>query len=183
MVPLIGDVDTVKDALAVFQPTFERKIAALWRAKLGLVSTRDDDDALVRELLTLMAKGRVDFPVFFRRLSNLKREDPRADEPLRDLFIDRAAFDAWLVKYRARLEVEQSIDAARKVAMDQVNPKFVLRNHLAQIAIQKAQQKDFSEVQRLLHILQRPFDEQPEYESYAALPPDWAAGISVSCSS
>jgi uncharacterized protein YdiU (UPF0061 family) len=67
--------------------------------------------------------------------------------------------------------------------MDQVNPKFVLRNHLAQIAIQKAQQKDFSEVQRLLHILQRPFDEQPEYEGYAALPPDWAAGISVSCSS
>jgi uncharacterized protein YdiU (UPF0061 family) len=183
MVPLIGDVDTVKDALAVFQPTFEKKIAALWRAKLGLVSARDDDDALVRELLTLMAKGRVDFPVFFRRLSNLKREDPSADEPLRDLFIDRAGFDAWLVKYRARLEVEQSIDAARKSAMDQVNPKFVLRNHLAQIAIQKAQQKDFSEVQRLLHILQRPFDEQPEYESYAALPPDWAAGISVSCSS
>ena len=183
MVPLIGDVDTVKDALAVFQPTFEKKIAALWRAKLGMVSARDDDDALVRELLTLMAKGRVDFPVFFRRLSSLRREDPSADEPLRNLFIDRAGFDAWLVKYRARLEVEQSIDAARKIAMDQVNPKFVLRNHLAQIAIQKAQQKDFSEVQRLLHILQRPFDEQPEYESYAALPPDWAAGISVSCSS
>jgi uncharacterized protein YdiU (UPF0061 family) len=67
--------------------------------------------------------------------------------------------------------------------MDSVNPKFVLRNHLAQAAIEKAQQKDFSEVKRLLQILQRPFDEQPEHDAYAALPPDWAASISVSCSS
>jgi uncharacterized protein YdiU (UPF0061 family) len=183
MLPLMGDVETVKDALTVFQPTFDKKIAALWRAKLGLVSEQTDDDALVRELLSLMAAARVDFPVFFRRLTNLKRDEPSADEPLRDMFIDRSAFDAWLVKYRARLAAEHSVDAVRQVAMNQVNPKFVLRNHLAQIAIEKAQQKDFSEVARLLQILQQPFDEQPEYESYAALPPDWAAGISVSCSS
>jgi uncharacterized protein YdiU (UPF0061 family) len=183
LLPLMGDVETVKDALAVFQPTFDKKIASLWRAKLGLMSEQADDDALVRELLTLMAAARVDFPVFFRRLANLKRDDSVADEPLRDLFIDRSAFDAWLVKYRARLAAEHSVDAARKIAMNQVNPKFVLRNHLAQIAIEKAQQKDFSEVARLLRILQRPFDEQPEHEPYAALPPDWAANISVSCSS
>jgi uncharacterized protein YdiU (UPF0061 family) len=67
--------------------------------------------------------------------------------------------------------------------MNRVNPKFVLRNHLAQAAIEKAQQKDFSEVKRLHQILQRPFDEQPEHEAYADLPPDWAASISVSCSS
>jgi uncharacterized protein YdiU (UPF0061 family) len=183
LLPLMGDVEKVKDALAVFQPTFDKKIASLWRAKLGLMSEQADDDALVRELLTLMAAARVDFPVFFRRLANMKRGDPTHDEPLRDLFIDRSAFDAWLVKYRARLAAEHSVDAARKIAMNQVNPKFVLRNHLAQIAIEKAQQKDFSEVARLLRILQRPFDEQPEHESYAALPPDWAANISVSCSS
>jgi uncharacterized protein YdiU (UPF0061 family) len=67
--------------------------------------------------------------------------------------------------------------------MDKVNPKYVLRNYLAQIAIDKAQNKDFSEVNNLLQILQNPFDEQPEHEKYAALPPDWAAGIEVSCSS
>ncbi len=130
-----------------------------------------------------MATGRVDFPVFFRRISSLKCDDPSADAPLRDLFVDRDAFDAWLVKYRLRLRAEHRSDQARKLAMDSVNPKFVLRNHLAQVAIEKAQQKDFSEVKRLLQILQRPFDEQPEHDAYAALPPDWAASISVSCSS
>jgi uncharacterized protein YdiU (UPF0061 family) len=148
-----------------------------------LETEQADDDALVRELLTVMATGRVDFPVFFRRLSNLKCDDPSADAPLRDLFINRDAFDAWLVKYRLRLRMENSVDEARKIAMNRVNPKFVLRNHLAQAAIEKAQQKDFSEVKRLHQILQRPFDEQPEHEAYAGLPPDWAASISVSCSS
>jgi len=183
LLPLIGDVDTVKDTLTVFQPTYDKKIAALWRTKLGLATEQTDDDALVRELLTVMAAGRVDFPVLFRRLSGLTCDDINADEPLRDLFINRDAFDAWLVKYRHRLRLENSIDQARKIAMNRVNPKFVLRNHLAQTAIEKAQQKDFSEVKRLLQILQRPFDEQPEHEAYAALPPDWAATISVSCSS
>jgi uncharacterized protein YdiU (UPF0061 family) len=183
MLPLMGDVDTVKDALTVYQPTFEKKIGTLWRTKLGLETEQADDDALVRELLTVMATGRVDFPVFFRRLSSLKCDDPSADAPLRDLFINRDAFDAWLVKYRLRLRLENSVDEARKIAMNRVNPKFVLRNHLAQAAIEKAQQKDFSEVKRLHQILQRPFDEQPEHEAYAGLPPDWAASISVSCSS
>ena len=67
--------------------------------------------------------------------------------------------------------------------MNRVNPKYVLRNYLAQIAIDKAHNKDFSEVSHLLKLLQHPFDEQPEHEAYAALPPDWAAGIQVSCSS
>jgi uncharacterized protein YdiU (UPF0061 family) len=183
LLPLMGDVDTVKDALTVFQPTYDKKIAALWRAKLGLATTQAEDDALVRELLTTMANSRVDFPVFFRRLANLKCDDPSTEAPLRDLFIDRAAFDAWLIHYRKRLQQENSVDQARKIAMNHVNPKFVLRNHLAQTAIEKAQQKDFSEVKRLLHILQHPFDEQPENEAYAALPPDWAASLSVSCSS
>jgi uncharacterized protein YdiU (UPF0061 family) len=67
--------------------------------------------------------------------------------------------------------------------MDGVNPKYVLRNYLAQVAIEKAQNKDFSEVERLLSVLERPFDEQPENEHYAALPPDWASHLEVSCSS
>jgi uncharacterized protein YdiU (UPF0061 family) len=67
--------------------------------------------------------------------------------------------------------------------MDRVNPKFVLRNYLAQVAIQKAEQKDFSEIEILLTLLENPFDEHPQYESYAELPPDWAAHIEVSCSS
>lgn len=67
--------------------------------------------------------------------------------------------------------------------MNRVNPKYVLRNHLAEIAIRRAKEKDFSEVERLARVLRRPFDEQPEFESYAALPPDWAGSLEVSCSS
>jgi uncharacterized protein YdiU (UPF0061 family) len=67
--------------------------------------------------------------------------------------------------------------------MDAVNPKYVLRNYLAQIAIEKAQDKDFSEIGKLLKVLEKPFDEQPENENYAQLPPDWASELEVSCSS
>lgn len=183
MLPLIGDVDDVHHALSFYKPAFDAKMAALWRAKLGLRDEREQDEALVRGLLSIMAANRVDFSICFRRLSSLKLDNPSADSALTDLFIDRDAFAAWSVEYRQRLRAEGSIDAERKRAMDRVNPKFVLRNHLAQVAIEKAQQKDFSEVNRLLQILQHPFDEQPDNEAYAALPPDWAAGISVSCSS
>jgi uncharacterized protein YdiU (UPF0061 family) len=67
--------------------------------------------------------------------------------------------------------------------MDSVNPKYVLRNYLAQVAIEKAQQKDFSEISRLLAILEHPFDEQPEAEAYGPPPPDWGTRLQVSCSS
>jgi uncharacterized protein YdiU (UPF0061 family) len=181
MLPLIGDVDEVQEVLAVYKPAFSAKMDALWHAKLGLATVQEDDEPLIRRLLDILAAGRVDFPLFFRRLSGLTANG--GDAPLRDLFIDRSAFDAWSVEYRQRLRAEGSDDAARKAAMDRVNPKYVLRNYLAQVAIDKAQQKDFSEVRRLLQVLRRPFDEQPDNAVYAALPPDWAAGIEVSCSS
>jgi uncharacterized protein YdiU (UPF0061 family) len=67
--------------------------------------------------------------------------------------------------------------------MNRVNPKYVLRNYLAENAIRLAKEKDFTEVAQLLQVLRRPFDEQPELEAYAGLPPDWASGLEVSCSS
>lgn len=183
LLPLIGETDDVYDALSVFKPAFESSMQSLWQAKFGFSSKLEGDAALIDQLFSLMTAGRVDFPYFFRQLSSVKINATQEDENLRDLFIDRAAFDAWLSEYKQRLMLENSDDAERKQAMGKVNPKYVLRNYLAQIAIDKAQNKDFSEVKILLDILQRPFDEQPEHEKYAALPPDWAAGIEVSCSS
>ncbi len=183
LLPLIGEVDTAQQALSVFQPNFDAKMGALWRAKLGLRTEQPQDNALLRDLLGILEANRVDFSIFFRRLSSLTMDDATDDSALTDLFINRDAFVAWSAGYRQRLRAEGSDDAERHRAMKRVNPKYVLRNHLAQVAIDKAQQKDFSEVNQLLHVLQRPFDEQPEHEHYAALPPDWAAGISVSCSS
>ena len=158
----------------------------LLHAKLGLTMLDqhlDADRALFDAMFALMQANSVDFTLFFRRLGGLRSLDASGDEPLRDLFLDRPAFDAWAAQYRARLQAEHSDDTQRRLAMNQINPKYVLRNYLAQVAIEKAQNKDFSEVERLLAILQRPYDEQPEHESYAALPPDWASHLEVSCSS
>jgi uncharacterized protein YdiU (UPF0061 family) len=104
---------------------------------------------------------------------------------LRDLFLDRDAFDAWAVRYAERLRAEASIDAERALQMNRVNPKFVLRNHLAEVAIKTAQAGDFAEVNRLLKVLQQPFDETPAgvTASDAGFPPEWAQTIEVSCSS
>ncbi len=183
LMPLIGTVEEAQEALDVYQPAFADKANELLHAKLGLKEFREEDRTLLDNLFAVLQANHADFTQFFRRLGALRVDSAQGDEPLRDLFIDRPAFDGWAEKYRTRLRQEGSVDAERQLAMNRVNPKYVLRNYLAQVAIDKAQQKDFTEVNRLLAVLERPFDEQPEHESYAALPPDWAAHLEVSCSS
>ncbi|MBC7513089.1 MAG: YdiU family protein, partial [Herminiimonas sp.] len=183
LLPLIGEVEAVQEALAVYQPHFQASLGALHHAKLGLSTVQANDAALIDGLFSILQASHVDFTLFFRRLGDLQSNDSASDAPLRDLFIDRAAFDSWAVQYRQRLAQENSLDAARRLAMHATNPKYVLRNYLAQVAIEKAQKKDFTEVATLLAVLEKPFDEQPEHEHYAALPPDWASHLEVSCSS
>jgi serine/tyrosine/threonine adenylyltransferase len=183
LLPLIGSVEATEAALSNYQAQYGAKLDELLHAKLGLATRQADDDKLLDAMFSLMQASHVDFTLFFRQLGNLRLEDAGADTPLRDLFIDRAAFDAWALQYRARLKLENSQDQSRKLAMDGCNPKYVLRNYLAQTAIEQAQKKDFSEVRKLLKILENPFDEQPQHAKYAELPPDWARGLEVSCSS
>ncbi|MBV8633772.1 MAG: YdiU family protein, partial [Burkholderiaceae bacterium] len=183
LLPLIGEPDDAHEALSSYKDDFTAKFDALLHAKLGLQSVQDEDTALIERMFAVMQDSHADFTLFFRELGKLRQDDPASAEPVRDLFIDRPACDAWLEQYRARLKQESSVDAARRPAMDAVNPKYVLRNYLAQIAIEKAQNKDFSEIARLLAVLEKPFDEQPENAHYAALPPDWASTLEVSCSS
>jgi uncharacterized protein YdiU (UPF0061 family) len=153
------------------------------RAKLGLGEIREGDDKLVNRLFEVMNANRADFTLTFRNLAKMRKADASGDAPVRDLFLDRAAFDVWANDYRLRLSEETQSDQARASAMNAVNPKYVLRNHLAENAIRLAKEKDFSEVERLARVLQNPFNEQPELEAYAGLPPDWASELEVSCSS
>jgi serine/tyrosine/threonine adenylyltransferase len=186
LMPLIGDVDAAEAALSVYKDEFAATFDALMHAKLGLQTAAEGDGALFESLFKVMTASHVDFTNFFRALGKLGSDaasGTAGDSLVRDMFIDREAFDAWAVDYRARLRQENSIDSERKLAMDAVNPKYVLRNYLAQVAIDKAINKDYSEIDRLLAILERPFDEQPEHEAYCALPPDWASHLEVSCSS
>jgi uncharacterized protein YdiU (UPF0061 family) len=183
LLPLIGDVEETKEALAIYQPAFSEKMNALLHAKLGLATSVEGDGALIDQMFDIMAASHVDFTLFFRRLGDIRMDEPGADAPVSDLFIDREAFGQWAVQYRERLRQENSNDVQRQLAMHRTNPKYVLRNYLAQVAIEKAQGKDFSEVAKLLAVLEHPFDEQAENEHYAALPPDWASELEVSCSS
>jgi uncharacterized protein YdiU (UPF0061 family) len=188
LMPLIDSVDAAQEALDVYMPEFERTLDGLLHAKLGLATFQDGDRALIDALFTIMQASHVDFTLLFRRLGALRQNVPAADlaaadAPLRDLFIDRAAFDEWAVRYRARLASETTTDDARRAAMNGVNPKYVLRNYLAQQVIEQAHNGDYSGVRELLAVLEQPFDEHPGHEAWAALPPDWAAHLEVSCSS
>ncbi|MET0520216.1 MAG: protein adenylyltransferase SelO [Burkholderiaceae bacterium] len=166
------------DALEIYKAVFPAALMARMRAKLGLRQAREDDQALVDDWLKLLAAGGADFTIAHRRLARFDS----APDALRDLFLDRPAFDAWAQRYRERLAAEASVDAQRRAAMLAVNPAVVLRNHLAEGAIRAAQGGDFGETQRLLAVLQRPFDE-PALASDADFPPDWAQSLEVSCSS
>lgn len=187
LLPLLDEntetaVEIAKHELEQYQPQFTTHYAAHMRAKLGLLDAMEDDQRLVQELLEIMQTGRVDFTLCFRALSQADAES--RNTAVRDLFIDREAANHWLEKYQQRLSQEDSIDTERSAYMQQENPKYILRNYMAEVAIRKARdEQDYSEIDNLMTCLSKPYDEQPEFEAYAAEAPDWAQRLSVSCSS
>jgi serine/tyrosine/threonine adenylyltransferase len=163
-------------ALETYKAEFATSLLSALRAKLGLQSEHDGDAELADDLLRLMAQDRADYTIAWRRLGHGVAQ-------ARDCFIDRAAFDTWAARYDARCAQDGGTLDERQARMNRSNPKFILRNHLAQTAIDRAESGDFSAVQELLAVLERPFDEQPAHEAYAEFPPDWASSLEVSCSS
>jgi uncharacterized protein YdiU (UPF0061 family) len=179
LLPLIGDQQVAVAALESYKTVFPTQFESRMRAKLGLATQEDSDRALVDGLLRLLAAEKTDWTIFWRRLSHHVAGD--SANQVRDLFIDRAAIDAWLPGYAERRQRDNAADAGAR--MLQCNPKFVLRNHLGQSAIDQARQKDFSGVARLQALLESPFEEHPGHEDMAGFPPDWASSIEISCSS
>ena len=173
------DVDAAKAALESFQPAYERAYSDRMARKLGFAAASPASDALLTELLAQMADSGMDYTNLFRSLATLATGETSA----RDRFIDRERFDRWLADYRALLARHTRTDPDWQAEMRRTNPKYILRNYLAQAAIEQAQAKDFAEVDRLFTILRSPFDEHPGMERYTAPPPDWAKNIQVSCSS
>ena len=183
LTPLIP-TEEAQTILAGYGSIFSEHYVELMCRKLGLSYRGLKDFELIAPLLQMMRVSELDYTNLFRSLSQFKSALGEMSSELRDQFIDRAAFDAWAANYRARLLGEAVPDAERKQRMDKVNPKYILRNYLAQIAISRAEQeRDFSEIDRLQNLFSRPYDEQPEMERYAALAPDWARKLEVSCSS
>src|SRR4029077_2059325 len=119
-------------ALESYKTAFPRELEGRMRAKLGLAQERPDDRQLVEGILTLLAADRVDYPVFWRRLSRFVAGGDLA--PVRDLFLDRTGFDGWASRYEARLADDRGAPGDR---MLRTNPKYVLRNHLCELAIRQ----------------------------------------------
>jgi uncharacterized protein YdiU (UPF0061 family) len=151
--------------------------------KLGFENTSPRVSALLEALLEQMQQSRVDYTLSFRALSEVKSVDDQTLTPLRNQFVDRERFDHWLTEYRACLRADAPNDAARGQTMNRINPKYILRNYLAQNAIEKAARGDYSEVDRLLTLLQTPFDDHPAMHYYAAPAPEETDEVQVSCSS
>ncbi len=171
-----------RESLAAYEPALATAYAAGMRSKLGLLEAREGDNELVDRLLELMAGGRVDYTRCFRDLAPGDGGDGGA-ACLRDRFHDGAAFDAWATDYGARLAAEGVDPAVRREAMNRVNPRFVLRNHLAQEAIERAEAGDHGFVEDLVAVLHSPFDEHGARSAWAEPPPRGAPEIVVSCSS
>ncbi|MEN3259717.1 YdiU family protein [Sodalis endosymbiont of Spalangia cameroni] len=174
-------VADLQAALSGYEPALMAAYGERMRAKLGLTRAGDQDNALLTDLLGLMAREGADYSRTFRALSLTERRDPHT--PLREDFIDRAAFDDWFARYRRRLADETRDDAARRQAMLAVNPRIVLRNYLAQQAIMGAEKGDVGELARLHQALRDPYRDDPDQDDLAAPPPDWGRHLAISCSS
>jgi uncharacterized protein YdiU (UPF0061 family) len=179
----LSEKDALKAGLETYHPLFEREYLKLMRTKFGLVSEQAEDDELIRDFLGLLQGSHTDYTIVFRELSTFSTVDGATNEKLREHFLNHGRFDEWAVRYRDRLRNECSCDDERRGRMNRVNPKYVLRNYLAQTAIEKAQNKDFSEIDRLFTLLQDPFTEQPGMDAYALPPPNWGKHLAISCSS
>lgn len=191
--PLFEDVAPLHEGLARFQAVHARCERDDIAAKLGLAECQDADLALMADWLTLLHDGEMDMTLAFRGLIDL---DPQAPPlaVLEEAFYSDArreavlpALQQWLHRYAARLQADALDPVQRRERMAAANPLYVLRNWLAQEAIELAGQGDLSGVHTLQEVLRRPYEVQPGREHYAAKRPEWArnkAGCSMlSCSS
>lgn len=186
--PLLSDnddeaLDIARNIYDKYAPAYGNAARRRWADKLGFAEVREGDDAIINELLSIMHRSKSDFTLTFRRLAQIESASEQPAAGVREHIMDIAAVDAWVPKYRARLQAENSIDAERTARMNAVNPLYVLRNHLAQTAIEKAERGSMEELDRLARVLGTPYTEQPGMEAYAAEPPAHLRHIEVSCSS
>jgi uncharacterized protein YdiU (UPF0061 family) len=185
MLPLFDEesgeaaAEQANQLLAGYQPAYLAHYYRGMARKLGLDAFQSGDEKLFAKLFSAM-EGQVDFTNFFRALCHF--DEAGDNDELRNMFIQREGFDDWAKDYRSRLAQGQD-PALRCREMLATNPRYILRNYLAQQAILRAEGGDYNEVETLLGLLRHPFDEQDEFASYADEPPDWARHLDLSCSS
>ena len=201
LVGLLGETETLQATLDGFLKKVEADSNAMMASKLGLASLdSEEDQKLKQDLFAMLTLTETDMTIFYRKLAAVPAEANSIDDDSLLALVMEAYYlpqqvtgtvkqeiVSWLRRYQQRVAEETVSDQQRAAKMNQVNPKYVLRNYLAQLAIDKSEAGDHSMVAELLELLRRPYDEQPEFEHYAAKRPDWARsrpGCSMlSCSS
>jgi len=161
---------------------YRESVQALMLKRLGLMTVQEEDQALVDQLLALFTAQRVDMNRFFRCLSEFDDSEQSLVQ-LFELFSNPSELSDWLAGYRKRLDLEGLPDDERRAAMEAVNPRLILRNYMAEEAIRAAHKGDFDPVNELLAALRDPFTESEQLARYSEAPPEWAAGICLTCSS
>ncbi len=196
--PIINESEPLREALDEYRKTFQQEWQQTLAGKAGLTAHEPGDDKLLTEMLELMSQVETDMTIFYRCLAQVRMDE---DEPANSLQLFmpsfykeeeltpayQTRFNNWLNAYKNRLKRNNLPDAERKRQMNLINPKYVFRNYLAQLAIDKAEQGDFSMIEELMETLRTPYAEQPERDAFGARRPEWARnkpGCSMlSCSS
>ncbi|WP_062260003.1 protein adenylyltransferase SelO [Endozoicomonas arenosclerae] len=178
LVPLIDDVEALQKVLDIYPQLYSDQYLSLMSKKLGLLQQEPEDADLIKDLLQLLHEQSADYTLFFRALS-----DYSPDHESFELISKPESFRNWLKDYDNRIRRNLESDQQRHSRMQQVNPKYILRNYLAQNAIEKAEKGDYSEIEQLMTVLQSPYDEHPELGHYAQKPPKWGKELEISCSS
>ncbi len=166
------EIERTKEIINSYEKIFYDELILIFKKKLGLVESETEDLKLVEELLSWMHKNKKDYTNTFRTLSKENH----------GLFKDEEG-KSWLEKYQKRLNREKINTTKRKKIMNQNNPKFILRNYLAQKAIEEAEKGNYVELKKLIEILKKPFAENRDYEDYSNEPPEWGRKLEISCSS
>jgi uncharacterized protein YdiU (UPF0061 family) len=195
--PLVNEAAPFEKVLSNFKDNFEERYYTMMSNKLGLFKTNRKDKKLIIELEQLLQVTETDMTIFFRELSYIKKEYStgcgisivnnsfyKPNELTKSVLKE---WEKWFKKYMLRLNEETISDEEKKSKMNQLNPKYVLRNYMAQLAIEGAEIEDYSVLNELVELLKKPYEEQPEFEKWYAKRPDWArekVGCSMlSCSS
>lgn len=194
--PLIEEAQPLEAVLKEYQYGFQEEYLEMMLSKIGIFSVIEGDKRLINDLQSLLTKSEVDMTLFFRNLNqfDVEKPDDFILQIAKDSYLSKDEFDSnkvewetWLNNYSERLSVEELSKEERIQKMNSINPKYVLRNYMAQLAIDAADKGDYSVIDELYQLLKKPYDEQPEMQKWFAKRPDWAndkVGCSMlSCSS
>jgi len=194
--PLINEEEPVKNIVQDFRIQYTERYMKMMKSKLGLFESDDDDAGLIVDLEKMLQISEIDMTIFFRNIASIYATSDQNEcmQVIKPAIYDEAVTEEiknsiilWCVKYQARLKTEKMTHEERKQKMNAINPKYVLRNYMAQMAIDNAEKGNLDLIYTFYDMLKRPYDEQPEYENWFAKRPDWARekiGCSMlSCSS